>query len=43
MQLSGRVSSVHFQTLMMKIKCQYFNKRINTRDNSNVQFHDLEE
>ena len=38
------VSSVHFQALMMK-KLSYkdYNKRITTRDNSNVQSHDQEE
>ena len=39
-----RFSPVHFQALMMKkITCKYYNKRIRTRDNCNVQSHDQEE
>ena len=26
-----------------KLKCKYYNKRITTRDDRNVQFHDQEE
>ena len=28
---------------MHKIRCKHYNKRIKTRDNDNVQFHDQEE
>ena len=40
----GRVSSVHFQALMMK-KLGYkgYNERITARDNDNIQSHDQEE
>ena len=39
-----RVSSVHFQTILMKkLRYKYYNKRITTRDNGNVQSHDQEE
>ena len=39
-----RVSSVHFQALMMKkLSYKYCNKRTTTRDNHNVQSHDQEE
>ena len=39
-----RVSSVHFQALMMKkLSYEYCNKGITTRDNRNVQSHDQEE
>ena len=29
--------------MMKKLRCKYYNKRIKTRDNSNVQSHDQEE
>ena len=41
---SGRVSSVHFQALIIKrVKLPVLHKRIATRDNGNVQSHDQEE
>ena len=44
LQCFGRVSSVHFQALMMK-KLSYkdYNKRITTHDNGIVESHDKEE
>ena len=40
----GRVSSVHFQALMMKtLRYKCYNKRIKTCDNGNVQSHYKEE
>ena len=34
---------MHFQALMMKnLRYKYYNKRITTRDNGNVKFHDQE-
>ena len=40
----GRVSSVHFQVLMMKkSRCKNCNWRNTTRDNGNVQSHNQEE
>ena len=35
---------IHFQALMVKkLRCKYYNKRITTRDNDNVESHDQEE
>ena len=44
-QRFGRVSSIHFQTLLMKkLRYKYFNKLIRTCDNGNGQsHHDQEE
>ena len=39
-----RVSSVHFQVLMVKkLRYKYYNERITIPDNGNVQYHDQEE
>ena len=38
-----RVTSVHFQALMMKkLRCKYCNKGITTRDHGNASSHDQE-
>ena len=29
--------------MMKKLRCKYYNERITTRDNGNVQYHDREE
>ena len=40
----ARVSLVHFQAWMMKkLSYKYYNKRILTRGNGNIQSHDQEE
>ena len=40
----GRVYLVHFPALMMKkCSCKYHHKRITTRDNGNVEFHDQDQ
>ena len=44
MQCFRRMSSVHFQALMMiKSRYKYYSKQITTRDNGKVQSHNQEE
>ena len=43
MQRFERVSSVYFQFHWWKTRDKYYNKRSTSRENGNVQCHDLEE